>query len=276
MNVKPNAQHRRVVVVTGGARGIGRAIAEAILAEGGKVAINGRSEEKGAQALKEMDAGDNAIFVQGDVQQRADVDRIVDTTVETFGTIDIMVNNAGGSPLKVPAVELPRDEWDRTLALNVTAVAPTDYGYLQVYPFGAETAAEALVNGLADRGELTLDFILRALHNGEIQLFITALANRARIEIPTARRIVLDAGGEPLAVLCRAVGMEQGQFASTYLLTRSPHGNALGTMVTPKVAELFGSLTREAAMAALRYWKQDDEFLRAQSDIARVSSGVGA
>ncbi|MDH3233445.1 MAG: DUF2336 domain-containing protein [Alphaproteobacteria bacterium] len=140
---------------------------------------------------------------------------------------------------------------------------------------GAETAAEALVNGLADRGELTLDFILRALHNGEIQLFITALANRARIEIPTARRIVLDAGGEPLAVLCRAVGMEQGQFASTYLLTRSPHGNALGTMVTPKVAELFASLTREAAMAALRYWKQDDEFLRAQSDIARVSSGVG-
>lgn len=141
---------------------------------------------------------------------------------------------------------------------------------------GAETAAEALVNGLADRGELTLDFILRALHNGEIQLFITALANRARIEIPTARRIVLDAGGEPLAVLCRAVGMEQGQFASTYLLTRSPHGNALGTMVTPKVAELFASLTREAAMAALRYWKQDDEFLRAQSDIARVSSGIGA
>ncbi|HUT50149.1 MAG TPA: DUF2336 domain-containing protein [Alphaproteobacteria bacterium] len=141
---------------------------------------------------------------------------------------------------------------------------------------GAETAAEALVNGLADRGELTLDFILRALHNGEIQLFITALANRARVEIPTARRIVLDAGGEPLAVLCRAVGMEQGQFATTYLLTRSPHGNALGTMVTPKVAELFGSLTREAAMAALRYWKQDDEFLRAQSSIARVSSRTGA
>jgi uncharacterized protein (DUF2336 family) len=140
---------------------------------------------------------------------------------------------------------------------------------------GAQTAAEALVNGLADRGELTLDFILRALRNGEIQLFITALASRARLEIATARRIVLDAGGEPLAVLCRAVDMNQSQFTTTYLLTRSPHGNALGTMVTPKVSELFSSLSRETAMAALRYWKHDDEFLRAQSDIARLSTGTG-
>ena len=45
--------------------------------------------------------------------------------------------------------------------------------------------------------------------------------------------------------------------------------------MTERVAELFGSLTRETAMAALRYWKHDDEFLRAQSDIARLSTGTG-
>ena len=140
----------------------------------------------------------------------------------------------------------------------------------------ATTAAEALVNGLADRGELTLDFILRSLRNGEVQLFITALAHRARIDVATARRIVFDTGGEPLAVLCRAVGMEQSDFATTYLLTRRPNGNALGAMVTPKVAELFGSLTSDTAMAALRYWKQDDNFLRAQSELARPAAGLGA
>jgi len=140
----------------------------------------------------------------------------------------------------------------------------------------AQNAAEALVNSLADRGELTLDFILRALRNGEVQLFVTALAQRARVDTGTARRIVFDTGGEPLAVLCRAVGMEQSDFATTYLLTRRPHGNALGAVVTPKVAQLFSSLTRETAMAALRYWKQDDEFLRAQTVLAQPSAGASA
>jgi 3-hydroxybutyrate dehydrogenase len=112
----------KVAAITGGTRGIGRGIAEAILAEGGKVAINGRSADKGAQALQEMGAGDRAIFVQGNVQQRADVDNLVDTTVETFGTIDIMVNNAGGSSGFAPVAQLEDDAWDECLnwCLNAT------------------------------------------------------------------------------------------------------------------------------------------------------------
>ena len=112
----------KVATITGGTRGIGRAIAEAIVAEGGTVAINGRSEDKGAEALKEMDAGDRAIFVQGNVQQRSDVDRLVDTTVETFGTIDIMVNNAGGSSGFAPVAQLEDEAWDECLnwCLNAT------------------------------------------------------------------------------------------------------------------------------------------------------------
>ena len=101
----------KVAAITGGTRGIGRAIAEAIVAEGGKVAINGRSEEKGQQALAEIGAGDRAIFVQGDVLQRADCDRLVDTTVATFGTIDIMVNNAGGSGGFAPVAQLSDESW---------------------------------------------------------------------------------------------------------------------------------------------------------------------
>ena len=105
----------KVAAITGGTRGIGRAIAEGILAEGGKGALNGRSEEKGAQALEEMAVGDRAIFVQGNVQQRTDVDRLVDTTVETFGTIDIMVNNAGGSSGFAPVAQLEDAAWEECL-----------------------------------------------------------------------------------------------------------------------------------------------------------------
>src|SRR3954452_9193967 len=87
----------KVALVTGGTRGIGRGIAEGYLREGAKVAINGRSKDKGAQALQEMGAGDNAVFLQGDVMNMDEVNAIVDGTVDHFGRIDILVNNAGGS-----------------------------------------------------------------------------------------------------------------------------------------------------------------------------------
>ncbi len=87
----------RTAVVTGGTRGIGRAIAEILLADGAQVVINGRSEEKGQQALKEMDGGDNVHFIAGDVMKQDDVEGLIDQTKERYGSVDILVNNAGGS-----------------------------------------------------------------------------------------------------------------------------------------------------------------------------------
>ena len=112
----------KVAAITGGTRGIGRAIAGAIIDEGGRVAVCSRSEEKGAQALAEMDAGDRAIFVQGNIQEQETVNRLVDTTVETFGTIDIMVNNAGGSSGFAPVAQLEDAAWEECLnwCLNPT------------------------------------------------------------------------------------------------------------------------------------------------------------
>jgi NAD(P)-dependent dehydrogenase (short-subunit alcohol dehydrogenase family) len=105
----------KVAAVTGGTRGIGRAIAEAFVREGAKVVINGRSEEKGQQALKEMDAGDAVVFVAGDAKLREDCERVVDTAVDTFGRIDIMVNNAGGSSNHAPVVDLTDEALDDAL-----------------------------------------------------------------------------------------------------------------------------------------------------------------
>jgi 3-hydroxybutyrate dehydrogenase len=105
----------KVAAVTGGTRGIGRAIAEAFVREGAKVVINGRSEEKGQQALSEMDAGDAVLFVPGDAKRRDDCERVVDTTVEKFGRIDIMVNNAGGAGNHAPVVDLTDEAFDDAL-----------------------------------------------------------------------------------------------------------------------------------------------------------------
>jgi 3-hydroxybutyrate dehydrogenase len=105
----------KVAAVTGGTRGIGRAIAEAFVREGAKVVINGRSEEKGQQALSEMDAGDAVLFVPGDAKRRDDCERVVDTTVEKFGRIDIMVNNAGGASNHAAVVDLTDEAFDDAL-----------------------------------------------------------------------------------------------------------------------------------------------------------------
>jgi len=109
----------KVALITGGTRGIGRGIAEAYLREGARVAINGRSKDKGAQALAEMDAGDRAIFLAGDVTSQADVDALVDGTVEQFGRLDILVNNAGGSYDNANVVDANPESWENVLRWNV-------------------------------------------------------------------------------------------------------------------------------------------------------------
>ena len=109
----------RVAAITSGSTGIGRGIAEAFLAEGAKVVINGRNAEKGNKALAEMGAGDNGFFIAGDVTQREAVDRLVDGTVEHFGRIDIMVNNAGGVSKTAPVQFLEDEDFDHDLRWNL-------------------------------------------------------------------------------------------------------------------------------------------------------------
>lgn len=112
-----------VAVVTGGGRGIGEGIAVAFAEAGAAVVVAARrTEEIERVAAAIVEAGGKAIAVTTDVTDDDAVDALARAAVAEFGKLTIWVNNAGGSPLKVPATELPRDEWDRTLALNVTAV----------------------------------------------------------------------------------------------------------------------------------------------------------
>jgi 3-hydroxybutyrate dehydrogenase len=111
----------QVAAVTGGARGIGRAIVEAFLAEGALVAFNGRDAAKGAQALAEMGAPDRTLFVAGDARSSADVKRLVDAAAGRFGHLDVMVNNAGGITAPAPVAELDDDAWDNDLRWNLSS-----------------------------------------------------------------------------------------------------------------------------------------------------------
>ena len=108
----------RVACITGGTRGIGRAIAEAFVREGANVVITGRSVDKGKQALDEMQAGDAAHFVAGDVKDRAACEAAIEATVERYGRIDILVPNAGGSADQAPVVDMTDEAMQDALLWN--------------------------------------------------------------------------------------------------------------------------------------------------------------
>ena len=112
-----------VAVVTGGGRGIGEGIATSFAEAGAAVVVAARRTNEIEQvAASIIAAGGRAIAVTTDVTDDDAVEALAQAAVAEFGKLTVWVNNAGGSPLKLPAMELPREEWDRTLALNLTAV----------------------------------------------------------------------------------------------------------------------------------------------------------
>ena len=111
----------KVAIVTGGTRGIGRAIAEIFLQHGSQVVINGRSKEKGAQAIAEINRGNQVVFIQGDVSKKEDCESLVDQAVSQYGALHILVNNAGGCPGFGLVGEMSDEAWLDTLDLNLNS-----------------------------------------------------------------------------------------------------------------------------------------------------------
>ena len=107
----------KIAIVTGGASGIGRAIAILLAKEGGKVVITDIDETEGQEAVKEI--GHGAVFMLQDVSSEDDWRRVVSDTGERFGGIDILVNNAGiGSP-DVRPEHADLEQWRRVQSVNL-------------------------------------------------------------------------------------------------------------------------------------------------------------
>lgn len=111
----------RVAVVTGGGRGIGRAIARRFAAEGAMVAIAQRDKDSLLRTAAEIRAaGGVALPIPTDVGDEAACERLIETAVRELGTLDILVNNAAiATPRRVPFHELPNDLWRETISINL-------------------------------------------------------------------------------------------------------------------------------------------------------------
>ena len=109
------------VLVTGGTRGIGRAVVEAFLEAGARVAVNGSTNETTDKAVTELDAGDFVVAAPGSVGSISACESIVAATVDGLGGLDVLVNNAGigeGGPVE----ETKEEVFDRVMDINLKGV----------------------------------------------------------------------------------------------------------------------------------------------------------
>ncbi len=119
----------RVAIIGGGGGAIGSALAEAFAGAGAKLAVVGRTRASLEAAVERVEAaGSEGLAVEADLTAESDCERLVASTLERFGRVDIMVNAVGGGAGKVlhPAEAYPRTDWDWIMELNVrSTVVPT-------------------------------------------------------------------------------------------------------------------------------------------------------
>jgi NAD(P)-dependent dehydrogenase (short-subunit alcohol dehydrogenase family) len=119
----PSEYQNKVVIVTGGAYGIGRAAAMGFAQRGAKVAIADVDVKRGEETLRRIkDAGGDAFFVKTDVSSEADVKALVEKTVETYGKLDCAFNNAGIHKVFASMADFTAADWEEMINVNLKSV----------------------------------------------------------------------------------------------------------------------------------------------------------
>ena len=193
----------KVAIVTGAASGFGAEIARVFAREGAKVAVLDINGEGAAAVAREI--GSSAIAVTADVTKRAEIDNAVRQTLDAFGRIDIVVNNAGWSHKNRPMLEVTEDEFDRVYAVNVKSIYHMAYA---VVPVLAEQSGGVIINigstaGIRPRPGLT--WYNGSKGRGELVVAIDGCRTRAAKD-PRELRRPRDGRDRPLGAVHGAAG----------------------------------------------------------------------
>jgi NAD(P)-dependent dehydrogenase (short-subunit alcohol dehydrogenase family) len=112
----------RRVLITGGSRGLGRAMAQALAEAGAALVLVGRDEQSLRQAEEELrGAGHSVVVLAADMSNPEEAERLCDRALAECGPIDILINNVGGRRENIPTETMPLDTWRRYLDLNLTS-----------------------------------------------------------------------------------------------------------------------------------------------------------
>nr|WP_312509939.1 SDR family oxidoreductase [Pseudomonas luteola] len=138
----------KAALITGGDSGIGRAVALAFAREGADVAISYLSEDEDARETARLvtEAGRKAILIPGDLSQRENCLAVVQKTVEAFGRIDVLVNNAAFQMTRQSLEEIPDEEWVHTFDVNITAMFRITQAAVKHMPKGGSIINTSSIN----------------------------------------------------------------------------------------------------------------------------------
>ena len=156
----------KVALITGGGRGIGQAIARAYAAEGAKLALAARTDaelQETAQGIRDQ-YGSDVITVLTDVTDRAQVENAVVQTLQRYGVIDVLVNNAGNTGEIGPLWQLDPDRWANTISVHILG---TFYGCRAAIPAMLERGSGRIVNmsGVGGPNDTSYDAAKTAIVN---------------------------------------------------------------------------------------------------------------
>jgi NAD(P)-dependent dehydrogenase (short-subunit alcohol dehydrogenase family) len=161
-------------LITGGDSGIGRAVALAFAREGADVAVSYLSEHEDAEETKRLveEAGQKCVLLPGDIGKAAHCREIIKKTVEAFGRIDVLVNNAAHQMTFESIDEISDEEWDKTFAVNISAMF-----YLTKAAVPHMSAGSSIINTASINADTPSPQLLAyATTKGAIQNFTAGLA----------------------------------------------------------------------------------------------------
>jgi NAD(P)-dependent dehydrogenase (short-subunit alcohol dehydrogenase family) len=221
-----------VAVITGGGRGIGEGIARTLAAAGAKVVVAARrADDLEGVVARIRDAGGDAISVVTDVTDDEAVDSLARAAIAQYGRLSIWVNNAGGSPARMPMTELSRQHWDDCVALNQTAVW-----------VGIVTAAKYMDSGSVINISSGAGFgpVPGSGHYGAAKAAVNSLTLTAAAELaPRIRVNGVAPGAIPTEIFMKALGIEdEAELAAVEAQWNIPLGR-LGTPLDIGAAVLF-------------------------------------
>lgn len=192
----------KVALITGSTKGIGRSIAEELARCGARVVISSRKADACEQVAGELKAqGYEAIAVACHVGRKEDLQRLVDTTLQTWGRIDVLVCNAATNPVYGTTLEISDDAWDKIMQTNVK---------------GTFWLANMVVPQMAERGEgsvILLSSIAGLRGNSVIGTYGVSKAAEAAL----ARNLAVEWGPKGIRVNSIAPGLIRTDFAQALL-----------------------------------------------------------
>ena len=211
----------QVAVITGGGRGIGEGIARDFAKAGADIVVAARRSKEVEAVAKAIRAeGGKAIAITTDVTDDAALDALARAAVDTFGKLTVWVNNAGGSTLRIPIMELPKEEWDRTIALNLTAV------YVASITAAKYMGKGSIINISSGAGTGPVP---GSAHYGAAKAGVNSLTLTLAAELaPDIRVNAVAPGAIPTEVMLNALGKDETQLDEILAEWNIPLGR-LGT-----------------------------------------------